>query len=179
MTDPNASFAPDWTSPHGDSIADLIEERSWTQAELAERLGYSARHVNRLVQGKVALTEDAALRLEPVQGASAGPRLPGWCGPASKACSVKASCETPSCRTPSCEGSRLRVRQRSGFRCSSGSGIRRYRGPNNLNTQPRRSRIRRGRPGHRVDDGAGTDPELLALIEPLIPPESGESSEDE
>ena len=32
----------------------------------------SAKHVNRLVQGKVALTEDAALRIEPVLGASAG-----------------------------------------------------------------------------------------------------------
>ena len=72
MTEPNAPFAPDWASPPGDTIADLIEERGWTQAELAERLGYSAKHVNRLVQGKVALTEDAALRLEPVLGASAG-----------------------------------------------------------------------------------------------------------
>ena len=72
MTEPNAPFAPDWASPPGDTIVDLIEERGWTQAELAERLGYSARHVSRLVQGKVALTEDAALRLEPVLGASAG-----------------------------------------------------------------------------------------------------------
>ena len=72
MTEPNTPFAPDWASQPGDTIADLIEERGWTQAELAERLGYSARHVNRLVQGKVALTEDAALRLEPVLGASAG-----------------------------------------------------------------------------------------------------------
>ena len=75
MTDPNASFAPDWASPPGDTIADLIEERGWRQAELAERLGYSARRVDRLVQGEVAPTEDAALRLEPVLGASAGFRL--------------------------------------------------------------------------------------------------------
>ena len=72
MTEPNAPFAPDWASPPGDTIVDLIEERGWTQAELAERLGYSARHVSRLVQGKVALTEDAALRLEPLLGANAG-----------------------------------------------------------------------------------------------------------
>ena len=72
MTEQSASFAPDWASPPGDTIVDLIEERGWTQAELAERLGYSAKHVNRLVQGKVALTEDAALRLEPVLVASAG-----------------------------------------------------------------------------------------------------------
>ena len=52
MTEPNAPFAPDWASPPGDTIVDLIEERGWTQAELAERLGYSARHVSRLVQGR-------------------------------------------------------------------------------------------------------------------------------
>ena len=72
MTEPIAPFAPDWVSSPGDTIADLIEERGWTQAEFAERLGYSAKYVNRLVQGNAALTEDAALRLEPVLGASAG-----------------------------------------------------------------------------------------------------------
>ena len=71
MTEQNAPFAPDWASPPGDTIADLIEERGWTPAELAERMGYSAKHVNHLLQGNAALTEDAALRLEPVLGASA------------------------------------------------------------------------------------------------------------
>ena len=71
MAEQNAPFAPDWASPPGDTLADLIEEREWTPAELAERMGYSAKHVNHLVQGNAALTEDAALRLETVLGASA------------------------------------------------------------------------------------------------------------
>ena len=71
MTERNAPFAPDWASPPGDTIADLIEERGWTPAELAERMGYSAKHVNHLVHGKAALTEDAASRLASVLGASA------------------------------------------------------------------------------------------------------------
>ena len=71
MTEQNAPFTPDWASPPGDTIADLLEERGLTPAQLAERMGYSAEHVNHLVQGKAALTEDAALRLEPVLGASA------------------------------------------------------------------------------------------------------------
>ena len=71
MTEQSAPFAPDWASPPGDTIADLIEERGWTPAELAERMGYSAKHVNHLVQGHAALTEDAALRLETVLGAGA------------------------------------------------------------------------------------------------------------
>ena len=71
MTEQNAPFAPDWASPPGDTVADLIEERGLTPAEFAARMGYSAKYVNHLVQGKAALTEDAALRLEPVLGASA------------------------------------------------------------------------------------------------------------
>lgn len=65
-------FAPDWISPPGDTILDLIEERGWTQAELADRLGYSRKHVNQLVKGKASLSEDAALRLRRVLGGSVG-----------------------------------------------------------------------------------------------------------
>ena len=70
MADTNAPFAPDWVSPPGDTILDLIEERGWTQAQLAERLGYSAKHVSQLVNGKASLTEDTAVRLERVLGSS-------------------------------------------------------------------------------------------------------------
>ncbi|MFC1750513.1 helix-turn-helix domain-containing protein [Pseudomonadota bacterium] len=72
MTELSAPFAPDWVSPPGDTILDLIEERGWTQAELAVRLGYSPKHVNQLVNGKVPLSEDAALKLERVLGSSVG-----------------------------------------------------------------------------------------------------------
>lgn len=65
-------FAPDWISPPGDTILDFLEEREWTQAELAERLGFSPKHVNQLIKGKVPLTEDAAIRLQNVLGASVG-----------------------------------------------------------------------------------------------------------
>ncbi len=71
MAEWNPPFAPDWISPPGDTILDLIEEKNWTQTELARRMGYSLKHVNRLVKGKVALTEDTAILLERVLGASA------------------------------------------------------------------------------------------------------------
>lgn len=63
-------FRPDWVSPPGESIIDIIEECGWTQSELATRLGYSAKHVSQLVNGKVSITEDTALRLERVLGGS-------------------------------------------------------------------------------------------------------------
>ncbi|WP_124946647.1 helix-turn-helix transcriptional regulator, partial [Sulfurirhabdus autotrophica] len=70
MNDLAAPFAPDWVSPPGDTVLDIIEERDWTQAELAQRLGYTTKHVNQLIKGKVPLTEDAAIRLERVVGST-------------------------------------------------------------------------------------------------------------
>ena len=72
MTDLDTPFTPDWVSPPGDTILDLIDERGWTQADLATRLGFSHKHVNQLVKGKVPLTEEAALRLAQALGTSAG-----------------------------------------------------------------------------------------------------------
>ncbi len=66
-----AEFAPDWLSTPGDTIADLLEERGWSQADLATRSGFTKKHVHLLLQGKAALSEDTALRLERVLGSSA------------------------------------------------------------------------------------------------------------
>ncbi len=70
MTEPMPPFSPDWSSPPGESILDLLEERGWSQAELAQRLGYTEKHVSLLINGKVALSMDAALRLERVLGST-------------------------------------------------------------------------------------------------------------
>jgi HTH-type transcriptional regulator/antitoxin HigA len=72
MTDTAQGFNPDWVSPPGETIADLLEERDWSQVELAQRLGYTTKHLNQLIRGKVPLSEDAAMRLERVLGGSAG-----------------------------------------------------------------------------------------------------------
>jgi HTH-type transcriptional regulator/antitoxin HigA len=69
MTEPNV-FSPDWASPPGESILDLTEERGWTQSELAERLGYTEKHISLLINGRVPLSMDAALRLERVLGST-------------------------------------------------------------------------------------------------------------
>src|SRR5262249_324734 len=64
-------FEPDWLSPPGETIADLLEEKGWTQAELAERTNFTRKHINELVAGKVVLTPEAALRLEATLGGTA------------------------------------------------------------------------------------------------------------
>ena len=71
MTDRGHVFSPDWVSPPGDTIRDLMAERDWSQVELARRLGFSPKHLNQLVKGKAPITEDTALRLERVLGSTA------------------------------------------------------------------------------------------------------------
>lgn len=70
MAELSAPFAPDWVLPPGESILDLAEERGWTQAELAQRLGYSEKHISQLINGRVPLSVDAAQRLERVLGST-------------------------------------------------------------------------------------------------------------
>ncbi len=72
MTESATRFEPDWVSPPGETIADLLEERGWSQQELAQRLGYSEKHVSQLINGKVPLTDDAAMRLNSVLGGPVG-----------------------------------------------------------------------------------------------------------
>lgn len=66
-----SEFNPDWVSPPGDTIEDLLSERGWTQAEFAIRTGFTKKHVNDLVRGRAAITPEAAMRLERVLDAPA------------------------------------------------------------------------------------------------------------
>jgi len=71
MTDRVSSFEPDWVSPPGDTILDLLEEKGWTQSELATRTGFTRKHVNELASGKATLSPETALKLESTLGGSA------------------------------------------------------------------------------------------------------------
>jgi HTH-type transcriptional regulator/antitoxin HigA len=67
-----AGFNADWASPPGDLIEEVLEARGWTRAELAQRLDFSAKHVNELLKGRAPITADCAERLERVLGQDAG-----------------------------------------------------------------------------------------------------------
>jgi HTH-type transcriptional regulator/antitoxin HigA len=71
MTELTRPFAPEWVSAPGDTIADLLEERDWTQAQLADRMGYTTKHISLLINGKAPITEETALKLERVLGSTA------------------------------------------------------------------------------------------------------------
>ena len=59
---------PDWVSPPGETIEDLLEERRWTQAALAERTGLTRKHINDLLRGRAHISADTAARLDKVLG---------------------------------------------------------------------------------------------------------------
>ena len=70
MTEQDFSFTPEWVSPPGDTITDAIKEREWTKAQLAERLGYTEKHVSLLINAKVPITEESAQKLSRVIGST-------------------------------------------------------------------------------------------------------------
>lgn len=71
MTVGDFEFKPDYATPPGWTLLDLLEERGMTQAELARRTDLSVKHISRLVNGHVPLSTDVALRLERVTGVTA------------------------------------------------------------------------------------------------------------
>lgn len=68
MTD-HLPFTPDWVSPPGDTISDLLEERGWSQKEFAVRTGFTAKHVTDLVHGRATITATTASKLSTTLGA--------------------------------------------------------------------------------------------------------------
>ncbi len=66
-----ADFAPDWVVTPGDTIADLLEERGWTQADLASRTGFTKKHIFQLLRGEAPITQETAAKLEKVLGSTA------------------------------------------------------------------------------------------------------------
>lgn len=60
------TYAPDYISPPGETLEDVLEERSMTQAELAERTGLSRKTINEIIKGKAPITPETALHLEKV-----------------------------------------------------------------------------------------------------------------
>ena len=59
-------IVPNYASPPGATLAETLEARYMTQAELAERTGRPLKTINEIVKGKSAITADTAVQLEKV-----------------------------------------------------------------------------------------------------------------
>ncbi|WP_414528704.1 HigA family addiction module antitoxin [Nodularia chucula] len=64
-------YTPDYVSPPGETLQEILEERGMSQAELAERTGRPKKTINEIINGKAALTPETALQIERVLGISA------------------------------------------------------------------------------------------------------------
>jgi plasmid maintenance system antidote protein VapI len=69
--DESLSFTPDWMSAPGDTIIDLLEERAWTEVELARQLGLCVGDLSKVLKGSAPIDESIAVGLAKVFGNSA------------------------------------------------------------------------------------------------------------
>lgn len=61
-------YTPDYVSPSGETLQEILEEHGMSQAELAERTGRLKKTINEIINGKAAITPETALQLERVLG---------------------------------------------------------------------------------------------------------------
>ncbi len=64
-------FLPNYVSPPGDTLAETLEMKGMSQADLALRLGMAPKTVNEIVKGKAPITPETAIKLEQVLGVPA------------------------------------------------------------------------------------------------------------
>ena len=69
MRDTN-DMKPDWISPPGDTILDLLDERGWTKTDLVHSLGYTQERICGLLDGTAAITAEIARKLAQVLGST-------------------------------------------------------------------------------------------------------------
>lgn len=58
-------------TPPGETIKEQLEDRGMSQKEFSQRMGMSEKHISRLINGEVQLTQEMAYRLETVLGVPA------------------------------------------------------------------------------------------------------------
>ena len=71
MNAQTAEYRPDVIITPGEHVQEMIDERDWTQVELARRMGRPIQTINEIIRGKRAITAETALQLEEVLGLSA------------------------------------------------------------------------------------------------------------
>mgnify|MGYP000650932102 FL=1 len=64
------TFRPDWVSPPGHTIAEVLASRKIAVAAFAEQLGWDIKRAQRLLDGKLKLTPDIAAALVHVVGST-------------------------------------------------------------------------------------------------------------
>lgn len=66
------AWAPDWAVAPGEVLAEVLEERAMSQAELARRMARPLKTISEIANGKAAVTPETAIQLERALGIRAG-----------------------------------------------------------------------------------------------------------
>ncbi len=65
------TYEPDYAVPPGATLLETIEVRGISQKELAQRTGFTEKHISQIITGKMPISPGAAIRLERVTGVPA------------------------------------------------------------------------------------------------------------
>lgn len=71
MSEEILTYEPDYASPPGGTLRDVLTELGMTQAELAARAGWSEKFVSQMANGKAPISPETALALERILGTPA------------------------------------------------------------------------------------------------------------
>ena len=66
MTQKN--FDPDWVSPTGDTIQDILTERGWTIDDFATSMDINRDEANRMITGEAPIYSHEAVKLQSILG---------------------------------------------------------------------------------------------------------------
>ena len=65
------SYSPDWVSPPGETLADILEERGITRSQFGKMMGgWSVEDVEQVIEGEKMIDGEIALAFESVLGIS-------------------------------------------------------------------------------------------------------------
>jgi len=64
-------FNPDYISPPGDTLQDILDEKGMTQIELSKRTGRKTKTINQIIKGIAPITPETAIQLERTLGVPA------------------------------------------------------------------------------------------------------------
>lgn len=66
----DVGFQPDWASPPGETIIDILHEENLSLQEFTERVGYTSKYTSKLLNGRASITPEVAQKLKLVVGGS-------------------------------------------------------------------------------------------------------------
>lgn len=61
-----SQFKPDFISPPGETLEEILQTKGMSQSELAERTGRTPKTINEIIKGKLSIGPETALQLERV-----------------------------------------------------------------------------------------------------------------